>query len=1313
MAMAKEGPLSMEDLLQDAEGEDDYGDGGGGTPHQDPQVFLTPLPSQHPTQQQMPSPHAEAARKRLPSPLSSMRKKKVYAVLRGRKPGVYDTWEEAREQIDGFSGAEFRKFTSVSDAETFLGQDRDHPHPQDHPPQVVAIDVEEPAGSAGTRKRKAESPGPPSPSVYNSIGVEEGETLLKKFGLGREGSNSVGSNPVRESGGGSKRRGGIRLGLNTGVGEPSSLSSMCPPKARDREKGKRAESWVESVPRSPRSAEQKLSPGQERAIKQVLTGRSVFITGGAGVGKSFLVEKVVEALNKRGSKVQICATTGIAAVNIGGQTIHSFAGIPIDKESKESLAEKLYKKRAVRKRWQDIQVLLIDEISMVPADLFDTLDFIAKRCRGTEVNGRALLQKDPMGGLQVVAVGDFFQLPPAESRCNFVFESAAWKKLDFVNVVLKHVWRQSDPTFVNMLNELRLGQVSEGTLHRLLQCDRPLSQTDGILPTMLYPHRRNVDSENKRFFDKLQGQVREYECKDFVNCDRARPYLQQLNKINVPGILETKPRMQVMLRTNMDLKKGLCNGTRGVILGYRPFKAWLQEQNDDTLRMRYPGAFAHLKQWGKKHPHLPFVLFANGVKMTIPPVTWERTFLEGKVSVTRLQVPLIAAWALTIHKCVAPDTLVPTSDGLRYMSEIVRSDISGWSKPQREVKVASREGWERVAGMFKGEEEPSIIVRTRMGFELEGSVRHPVLVMRSDGKEAWKLLPDVEIGDVLIMRRDCGQVQESGPIEVDSFTDSDRVPATHISEDLAWVFGILVGDGSYRDTRDGAVDLTNNDTALLDLFKTICERELGVRVCSYKNRRYFCCQAAREFLFDCGFEYVIAPQKKVPWVVRSSPKKVQRAFLKGLFDADGGVNRTSVHLISASRQLIKEVHLMLFHSDIVGRMVEMPNDHAGAWRVEITGAHSRWFMETIGFVSREKTAKFSSTNVASRATSRGVPKSNMGALPDSDEIARSLQKEHALSKKNGVSQLVSRCVQGKPRLHVFHLPYLITHLNLAESDAGMDLIARNRDGLFYDKVVHTTSGRCMMFDLEVDKQHAFVSNGIVSHNCQGMSLDRVQINLASSFGVGMAYVALSRARSLDGLQLQGFSSKVVRASSQVKEFYEKISTTEEEDEDDEGERGGNDNGSSNGAECSKKGESTTKEKNKEKDKEKDKVKEWSEHLEEHVYEAVKLNLQCALTQAMGSGRYDLEGVADSFRATCDRACRDVLSDLQMKLKGYCPPPEPENATTGPEKQAKAKEPEPARPAEPTRQQQQQTPVITIDEIESDEEDGDDLCTQKY
>ena len=696
-----DGPLSLEEMLADAESEDF----GGAEPSQDAQVFLTPN-SATPTQAAQ-----TEARASLPRPLSSLenqtatgsargsKKRKLYAVKKGRKPGLYETWGEAQAQVEGFRGAVYKSFQERDQAEAFLrredvgrgggGGEQRWWDPQwrnaklaeiranRSPPEVIDLEEEDeddfkdrpPARNrpGGARRERAAPRDQDTIVNFGGIGDEEGTALLHKFGLVQRGGASAGAKRVRggSEGGG---KGGIRLHAGKGKAEagsravPGSLKHMkADPSSGDgaaaagaSSSGRRAEDEGLARPAASPAGEREnpvtLSPEQERAIREVLSGRNVFITGGAGVGKSFLVKLVVEALNKRNLKVQICASTGIAALHIQGQTIHSFSSIPIHKESKESIAENVYKQRSKRDRWRNVQVLLIDEISMVSPDLFDTLDFIAKRCRGTEVNGRPLLQKDPMGGVQVIAVGDFFQLPPAEGSQNFVFDSAAWKSLNFANVVLERVWRQSDPTFVNMLNEIRVGNPSPEAVRRLQACSRPLSQQDGIIPTKLYPLNKSVDGENKRFFDRLEGQIRPYECKDFVSSQKARPYLSQLDKIGVPTILETKPRMQVMLRTNIDIKRGLCNGTRGVILGYRPFKVWLQGNDEKDLSRRYAGGVAHLKQWGKAHPQLPFVLFSNGVKLTIAPAEFERKFLQGKVSCTRLQIPLNPAWAITIHK---------------------------------------------------------------------------------------------------------------------------------------------------------------------------------------------------------------------------------------------------------------------------------------------------------------------------------------------------------------------------------------------------------------------------------------------------------------------------------------------------------------------------------------------------------------------------------------------------------------------------------------------------------------------------------------
>ena len=102
--------------------------------------------------------------------------------------------------------------------------------------------------------------------------------------------------------------------------------------------------------------------------------------------------------------------------------------------------------------------------------------------RGTEMNGKPLFHSDPMGGIQVIAVGDFFQLPPVKLEGGFAFESAAWRNLNFVSCVMSRIWRQSDPTFANILNEIRLGRVSDEALRKLQECERPLPTDDGECP---------------------------------------------------------------------------------------------------------------------------------------------------------------------------------------------------------------------------------------------------------------------------------------------------------------------------------------------------------------------------------------------------------------------------------------------------------------------------------------------------------------------------------------------------------------------------------------------------------------------------------------------------------------------------------------------------------------------------------------------------------------------------------------------------------------------------------------------------------------
>ena len=203
---------------------------------------------------------------------------------------------------------------------------------------------------------------------------------------------------------------------------------------------------------------------QKRAVGLALTGKSFFLTGAGGTGKSYVIRSIVEALNKEGKDVALTAMTGCAALLLGkgAKTLHSWAGIGLGKESADIIISKIKKSFKAKKNWLSMDCLIIDEISMMTPDLLDKLDLIG---RGVRKN----MGKRPFGGLQVILVGDMYQLPPVvmakdEQENTFVFEAEVWKTVIQDYVILKTVHRQSDPVFLKILEEARAGSLSQESI---------------------------------------------------------------------------------------------------------------------------------------------------------------------------------------------------------------------------------------------------------------------------------------------------------------------------------------------------------------------------------------------------------------------------------------------------------------------------------------------------------------------------------------------------------------------------------------------------------------------------------------------------------------------------------------------------------------------------------------------------------------------------------------------------------------------------------------------------------------------------------
>jgi len=375
--------------------------------------------------------------------------------------------------------------------------------------------------------------------------------------------------------------------------------------------------------------ENRLSEKQKKVFDAVIEGRkSVFFTGAAGTGKSYLLNLIIQKLQTmyKAYEIGVTASTGIAAINIGGCTLHSYLGLGLATESIDVLKYKVNKFKKVRNRWNNTRVLIIDEISMIDSVFFDKVETIARYIRKNNL---------PFGGIQVIATGDFLQLPPVQSN-KLCFESQAWDNVFHEMIELTEIFRQHDRKFKEILNEVRYGNVSVETEIEIRKLNRPVQCPPDIDPIHLYPLNVDVDRENQRRLAELKGPSRTYLATDSGD----KNYFDKLEKhCPAPKVLELKLDAQVCLVRNLD--RTLVNGSLGVVKGF---------DNDGFPIVSFPSVnrveTIHRQQWE--------------IKETMYRQQWEVKKEEeinpnfknqyDRVLASRIQVPLILAWALSIHK---------------------------------------------------------------------------------------------------------------------------------------------------------------------------------------------------------------------------------------------------------------------------------------------------------------------------------------------------------------------------------------------------------------------------------------------------------------------------------------------------------------------------------------------------------------------------------------------------------------------------------------------------------------------------------------
>jgi len=359
-----------------------------------------------------------------------------------------------------------------------------------------------------------------------------------------------------------------------------------------------------------------LSDQQKSVILSFEAGKNILVTGGAGTGKSYLLNFLKR--NYPPSRLEIAASTGIAALNVGGSTIHSWAGIGLANLPIEKIVENIFSAKfiRVRRRIKQARALAIDEISMISAEVFEILNRVFQAVRENSL---------PMGGIQIVAFGDFLQLPPINRDTqdyNFCFNSRAWKDLNFEAFLLEQSFRQSDEEFIRILNNLRFGQITQEDRKVLESRIKAEDKNQALRPTILTTHNYKVDKINEIELNKIPNSEVLHQAIYNGAPDRI-DYLRK-NCLS-PDALRLKVGAQVMMIKNTYQKEGIINGSLGIIKAFSPRKSF------------------------------PIVEFANGKILTIGPEEWllekmNDTTREMVVEASMAQIPLILAWAITIHK---------------------------------------------------------------------------------------------------------------------------------------------------------------------------------------------------------------------------------------------------------------------------------------------------------------------------------------------------------------------------------------------------------------------------------------------------------------------------------------------------------------------------------------------------------------------------------------------------------------------------------------------------------------------------------------
>lgn len=333
---------------------------------------------------------------------------------------------------------------------------------------------------------------------------------------------------------------------------------------------------------------------------------NIFLTGQAGTGKSTTINNYIKWAKENNIEVALTASTGVAALNIGGITIHSFLGSKIAGNIDEYKSQGSYLAtiKRVKKNINNIDVLVVDEISMLNDKYIDLIDYIMKDATKSSL---------PFGGKKIIFTGDFLQLPPiSKGTRKFAFESKSWREAKFITLNLTKIYRQKDKEFTSILSRVRLGQNNLEISKYFDNINYDIIDDDDSVK--LFSKNINVDDYNQQKLDLVSGESKFFECK--MKGTAANKVIL-LKRVLANEVLELKIGARVMSLKN-DLNLKYVNGSTGIVT----------KMTINSVEVK----------------------FDNGLKTTLVYEQWELMDINGSMIATFKQIPLKLAYAITIHK---------------------------------------------------------------------------------------------------------------------------------------------------------------------------------------------------------------------------------------------------------------------------------------------------------------------------------------------------------------------------------------------------------------------------------------------------------------------------------------------------------------------------------------------------------------------------------------------------------------------------------------------------------------------------------------